>query len=303
MKVWPVIELALIADGACVMITVVRAEGSSPREAGARIILTRQGFHGTIGGGALEWKALATAQAMLGKPRATRLITQSLGPDLGQCCGGRVTLAIEAFDSNDLLTVEDFAARESEGPFTVTGRFPNLNVSEDFGERRRSVLIFGAGHVGRAVVLALAPLPYDVIWADPRAEAFPSAIPSNATIAVGDPLAVIAGAPVGAFAFIMSHSHPLDLGIADAALRNPKLVKVGVIGSATKRARFEKRLREAGVDEQRLKEMICPIGHGGIGSKLAAAIAVSVVAQILVLDEALAAKAQVPTPAGQMTAG
>jgi xanthine dehydrogenase accessory factor len=164
------------------------------------------------------------------------------------------------------------------------------------------VLIFGAGHVGRAVVLALAPLPYDVTWVDPRPEAFPSAVPANAEIVSGDPLSAVAGALEGSFAFIMSHSHPLDLAIADAALRNPKCVKVGVIGSATKRARFEKRLREAGIEERRVKELICPIGHGGIRSKLAAAIAVSVVAQILLLDEALMAARQLQKPPGQLRA-
>jgi xanthine dehydrogenase accessory factor len=287
MKVWAHIARALEADGSCAMVSVVRAEGSVPRERGARMVVTARGFHGSIGGGTLEWKALAEAQRLLGKPRAVKMLTQSLGPDLGQCCGGRVTLAIESFDAGSLPAAKDLAAREEQGPFTLSDRLPS--VTEGFGESRRRVLLFCAGHVGRAVMLALAPLPYDVTWADPRPEAFPAAMPQNVEPFAGNPLQAVVSAPEGALAFIMSHSHALDLSIAEAALRNPAIAHVGVIGSATKRARFERRLREAGVEEARVAAMICPIGVGGIRSKLPAAIAVSVAAQVITLDEALSA--------------
>jgi xanthine dehydrogenase accessory factor len=297
MKVWGLVARAVKAHGACAMVSVIKAEGSVPREEGARMVVTPQGFHGTIGGGTLEWKALAEAQRLLGKPGAVKMLTQSLGPDLGQCCGGRVTLAIENFSTASLAVVSDFAAREEQGPFTLTGRL-GPNVTERFGEARRSVLLFGAGHVGRAVMLALAPLPFDVTWADPRPEAFPAAMPQNVTPCAGNPLEVAEAAPQGSFAFIMSHSHPLDLAIAEVALRNPAIAHVGVIGSATKCARFTRRLREAGVDDARITAMICPIGVGGIRSKLPAAIAVSVAAQVITLDEALsAAPAQGNLPA------
>ena len=289
MKVWSLIARALEAHGACAMVSVVKAEGSVPREEGARMVVTPQGFHGTIGGGTLEWKALAEAQRLLGKPGAVKMLTQSLGPDLGQCCGGRVTLAIENFGTASLAMVRDFAAREEQGSFILTGRLGPPDIVERFGEARRRVLLFGAGHVGRAMMLALAPLPYDVTWADPRPEAFPAAMPQNVTPFAGNPLEVADAAPQGSFAFIMSHSHPLDLAIAEVALRNSAIAHVGVIGSATKRARFERRLREAGVDEARITSMICPIGVGGIRSKLPAAIAVSVAAQVITLDEALSA--------------
>jgi xanthine dehydrogenase accessory factor len=289
MKIWNLISRALEAHGTCAMVSVVKAEGSVPREEGARMVVTPNGFHGTIGGGTLEWKALAEAQRLLGKPRAVKMLTQSLGPDLGQCCGGRVSLAIESFGMGDLAEARERAAREDSGPFVVTGRLPA--ITERFGEARRPVLLFGAGHVGRAVMLALAPLPYEVTWADPRPEAFPAAMPQNVNAFAGEPLAIVASAPQGALAFIMSHSHALDLTIADAALRNLAIAHVGVIGSATKRVRFEKRLREAGVPEDRVQAMICPIGVGGIRSKLAAAIAVSVAAQVITLDEALSAAA------------
>jgi xanthine dehydrogenase accessory factor len=277
----------LEAQGSCALVSVTRAEGSVPREEGARMLVTRDGFHGTIGGGTLEWKALAEAQRLLGKPRQVKMLSQSLGPDLGQCCGGRVTLAIESFDTSSLAQAKDLAAREVQGPFTLSDRLPG--ITESFGERRRSVLVFGAGHVGRALILSLASLPFDVTWVDPRPEAFPGAMPQNVTGFSGDPLEAVAAASDGSLAMIMSHSHALDLAVADAALRNEAIAHVGVIGSATKRARFERRLKEAGVDRARVAAMICPIGIGGIRSKLAAAIAVSVAAQLITLDEALSA--------------
>ncbi|WP_373503352.1 xanthine dehydrogenase accessory protein XdhC [Aestuariivirga sp.] len=302
MKVWPLIERALVAHGTCAMVSVVKAEGSVPREQGARMVVTPEGFHGTIGGGTLEWRALAAAQSLLEKPRATKIIKQSLGPDLGQCCGGRVVLAVESFERTDLIRVQELAAREEQGPFMLRGRIAGLDVTESFGEQRRNVLVFGAGHVGRALVLALASLPFDVTWADPRPESFPSAAPSNVTIRHGDPLDAVAAAPPGSLAFVMSHSHALDLQIVDAALRNPNFAHVAVIGSATKRARFEKRLRDAGVEAERVAGLICPIGIGGIRSKLAAAIAVATAAQIITLDEAL--RSSFPQPlAHQRTAG
>ena len=286
MKVWPVMARALEEHGTVVLVSVVRAEGSTPREVGARMIVTPAGFHGTIGGGTLEWKALARAQAMLGRPAAVTTMTQSLGPDLGQCCGGRVTLAFEAFDPVGAAAVARLAAREAEGPFEIVNRIPGVPLTEQFGERRREVCVFGAGHVGRALMLALAPLPFHLTLVDPRRDQLPSVAPANVTLTSGDPAAIAASAPPGSFVFIMSHSHTLDLAIADAALRNPNVAEVALIGSATKRARFEKRLRDAGVDPARIAAMICPIGIGGIRSKHPAAIAASVAAQILALDEA-----------------
>ena len=132
MKVWPLIARALESQGTCAMVSVIKAEGSVPREEGARMIVSPQGFHGTIGGGTLEWKALAQAQALLGKPRAVKVLRQSLGPDLGQCCGGRVTLAIESFDSSSLAEARELAAREEQGPFTLSGRLPGVETSGRF---------------------------------------------------------------------------------------------------------------------------------------------------------------------------
>lgn len=302
MKVWPVIERALSVSATCVLVSVVKTEGSTPREVGARMIVTPEGFHGTIGGGTLEWRALAKAQAMLGRPAAVSTMSQSLGPDLGQCCGGRVTLAFEAFDRSRLPAVSDLASRECDGPFEIVNRISGIQCTEKFGEARRRVIVFGAGHVGRALMLALGPLPFDVMLVDPRRDQLPGVAPANVTLSADDQVAIAAEAPAGSFAFIMSHSHTLDLAIADAALRNGSIAQVALIGSATKRARFEKRLREAGVDPSRVAAMICPIGIGGIRSKHPAAIAASVSAQILMLDEG-ARLADAPSPAVKMMTG
>ena len=287
MKVWPLIERALATHGTCVMVSVIATEGSTPREVGARMAVTPQGFHGTIGGGTLEWKALATAQAMLGKPQTVRTMVQSLGPELGQCCGGRVKLVFEAFTRANLSAVRELAAREEQGIFEVTNRIAGIPLTEQFGESNRNVVIFGAGHVGRALMLALAPLPFNVSIVDPRREQLPRVVPGNVSASSADPVSVAAEASSGTFVFVMSHSHTLDLAITDAALRNPRITRTGLIGSATKRARFEKRLRESGVDAARIAELICPIGIAGIHSKHPSAIAVSVAAQIVMLDEEL----------------
>ena len=288
MKVWAHIAKTLEAHGTCSMISVVKVEGSTPREAGARIVVTPLGFHGTIGGGTLEWQAIAKAQALLGKPTQHKLSVHSLGPDLGQCCGGRVQLVTEVFARSDLAVATDFAAREENGLFAIAGRILAPDFSEQFGDSNRKLYLFGAGHVGRALVLALAPLPFDVIWIDPREGAFPAAVPSNVvTIKSENPAAEIADAPPGSFALVMTHSHALDLEIIDAVLRSPRFSYAGLIGSATKRARFSKRLREAGVAESRIDGLVCPVGIPSIKSKHPAAIAAATAVQLLEHDEVM----------------
>lgn len=288
MKVWAPIVKSLEAHGTCAMISVVKVEGSAPREVGARIVVTPVGFHGTIGGGTLEWQAIAKAQAMLGKPTEHRLSSHSLGPDLGQCCGGRVQLMTEVFAAHDLAGAKTYAEQEAQGAFVLSGRIVSPDFAEQFGDSNRRLYLFGAGHVGRALILALAPLPFDVIWIDPREGAFPSAVPSNVVaIRSENPVAEVADAPTESFALVMTHSHSLDFEIIDAVLRNPNFAYAGLIGSATKRARFSKRLREAGVAEERIEGMVCPIGVPRIKSKHPAAIAAATAVQLLERDELL----------------
>jgi xanthine dehydrogenase accessory factor len=306
MKTWSVILRMLETQDTCALVSVVATQGSAPREAGAHMIVTRDGYHGSIGGGTLEWRAIAAAQAMLGPNEASRITSHALGPELGQCCGGRVDLATETFTRDSLARVTELARREIEGPFTVSRRIAGRSVEQSFGESRRRIYLFGAGHVGRALVLALAPLPFDVHWIDPRPGAFPRAVPQNVTLhRLDEPARALADAPQGSLAFVMTHSHALDLAVVDAALRGPGIAHTGLIGSLTKRARFEKRLRDAGVAQDRIAALICPIGIAGIASKEPAMIAAATAAQILVLDEALklAKPADAPHHAGLRAGG
>jgi xanthine dehydrogenase accessory factor len=149
------------------------------------------------------------------------------------------------------------------------------------------VLLFGAGHVGRALVLALAVLPFRVTWIDSRPDAFPNAMPQNVSaIRAGRPASHVAEAPAGSLVAIMTHSHPLDLELTRAALARPDLPYVGVIGSDTKRARFVKRLRESGLGEDAIERLRCPIGIDGIDGKEPPVIAASVAAELLLVSQA-----------------
>ncbi len=316
--VWPRVLKGLDAHGSVAMVTVAATRGSAPREAGARLIVHPDGgFTGTIGGGTLEWRAIAVAQAALSNPSAPKAEVRkyALGPELGQCCGGNVDLVVEVIAADRRSEVAELAARETEGRLVTRGTISpegidrrivaedgmmpgsaalEANVlTEAFGDDRRPLILFGAGHVGRALVLALAPLPFAVTWVDPRPGAFPSHMPANVTPRhVAEPTAALAAMPAGSFVMVMSHSHQLDLALTHAALADDRFVHVGLIGSRTKRARFEKRLAEAAIAPERIAGLACPIGVGGIRSKAPAVIAAAAAAELLIRDEALRAMAR-----------
>lgn len=314
MLVWQRLLEAIDRHGKAAMATVVETRGSAPREAGARIVvLPDASFFGTIGGGTLEWRAIADLQAALARPLPhfyeNRRI--ALGPELGQCCGGRVDLALEVFDHSRRQEVVELAEAERAGPFRTRGeqgtdgklhrvidgsspigigsaRIDHGVVSEGFGDDSRVLYLFGAGHVGRALVLALAPLPFRVVWIDPRPDAFPQHVPANVRcLQPDDTPATLDGAPSGSFVLVMSHSHALDLAIVARALKGQDFAYVGLIGSETKRARFSSQLAGAGLARTEIERLVSPIGVAGIRSKLPAAIAASVTADLLVRDEGL----------------
>lgn len=312
MKIWPTIAATIERTGAAALVTVVDVRGSAPRDAGARMVVGRDGrFQGTIGGGALEWQALAAAQKLFAGRDAPSAVTlaAALGPDLGQCCGGRVTLSIERFEAGDRDWIDDLAGREAHGPLVTRGlpsadgrirRQPietaaqadlrqdtDGSLIERFGASVLPVLLFGAGHVGRAVVLALAPLPVTVCWVDGRPDAFPEHVPANCRLSSELPATVLAGALEGTAVLAMTHSHPLDLDIVARALTDDRFVFVGVIGSRTKRRRFEGMLRQAGIDDGRIGRLVCPIGLPDLSGKEPAVIAAGVAAQLLLLRAAL----------------
>ena len=234
----------------------------------------------------------------------------ALGPDLAQCCGGRVEWRIETFDRRDLEDLAALAAAEALGPATIraaVGRDGRIERrleddrrggappaapadadgwTEPIGEIARAVFLFGAGHVGRALALALAPLPFGLRWIDSRREAFPAHAPANVALIHAPELAAeLANAPDGALIVVMTHSHALDLEIVAEALRAARFAYVGLIGSATKRARFLSQMRAAGLPETALAKLICPIGLPGIEGKDPAVIAASTAAQLLMAAE------------------
>lgn len=326
---WSQLREAIARHGRAALVTVVATRGSAPREAGARLIVLADGtFSGTVGGGTLEWRAIALAQSLLSKPARERVQIRkfALGPELGQCCGGQVELIVELIGEEEGAMVAALAEREETGAFTTQANVSTTEgvrrqvvegidalaeaaawqgdlLVERFGASTRPLILFGAGHVGRALVLSLAPLPFSVTWVDPRPGAFPSHLPANVTpVQADDPIDILRTGGNGSFVLVMTHSHQLDLAIVAAALAEERFPYVGLIGSSTKRARFEKRLGEIGIARERIAELVCPIGIAGIGSKAPASIAAATAAQLLIRDEALRAAKSDPV-AHQRRAG
>ena len=248
------------------LITVTRAQGSVPREEGTRMLVTASHAIGTIGGGHLELKAIAFARAMLASGDAG--IHQQhypLGPALGQCCGGAVTLGFERLQAQHLLG------------------WPATAV-------RFHLQLFGAGHVGRAIARLLATLHVSVDWIDEREDEFPATLIDNGwpdhirKVAVDAVEGEVRRAPARSFYLVLTHQHDLDLCITEAILRRGDFGFVGLIGSRTKRQRFEHRFQQRGIAPEVIARMVCPIGLPGIAGKEPEVIAVSVVAQLLALS-------------------
>ena len=305
MGVWNTICTQLASNQICAMVTILQTRGSAPREAGVRmIVLANGGFSGTIGGGALEWEAIAMARVAIAKTQTDGFgptlhqSQQALGPDLGQCCGGSVSLLLEVIEPDRLAELSVLAEAEKAGAFETESKIKVSRVErsiiaaddpardgcfrEQFGANKQTLALFGAGHVGRALMLALAPLDFRVVWIDPRANAFPEVVPGDVVTTQSlDPVGELQGLPDDAFILVMTHSHALDFDLVSAALLERRFAYVGLIGSDTKRARFRRRLRQAGLADKDIEKMVCPIGIPGIQSKQPNAIGASVVADLL----------------------
>lgn len=256
-----------LSQSALVLVWVDHTQGSVPREAGAWMAVTPERVINTIGGGHLEFQAIEEARALLHRPVAEPLVLRyALGPSLGQCCGGVVHLRYEHLQRHTLAQAVQRVQR--------------------LGMNGTSVALFGGGHVGRALIQVLAPLPFDVTWIDSRDEIFPSPLPAHIRTEHSDPvqLAVDDLAP-GSLVLIMSFSHAEDLEVVAACLRRHRqhadLPYVGLIGSATKWATFRHRLEARGFTAQELAHITCPIGVPGIEGKEPEVIAVAVAAQLL----------------------
>ena len=409
---WPHLHALLAAGTTAVLVTIALARGSVPRDAGTRMIVTRDRVSSTIGGGNLELQAIAQANRMLGmlggpgipggdesdgdgngrdggdgraqgqvQAQALHYQDYPLGPLLNQCCGGTASLLYERFTPGDAGHIARLAAtpafilsrlsgtdpekrpvtaagtevgpeaereagisdaaapRDGDVPenvltLTESGLSENVlgeNVLaegtltestlalaesgplllmadgqpiglggqprqaayllEPAGAARRPLFIFGAGHVGRAVVRALADLPFRITWIDSRAEEFPEHIPANTRKHLLDPVtgdmaAEVAAAPAGAFYLVFTHSHDLDFAVTAAVLARGDARYCGLIGSRTKRTRFVRRFeREEGLSPADIARLTCPIGIAGIPGKAPAHIAVAVAAELLRLTD------------------
>ena len=257
-----------------VVVEVTRARGSVPREAGTRMLVGAGACAGTLGGGHLELKAMAQARALMaGEPGVPTHAHYPLGPALGQCCGGAVTLDFSPLDGAALAA----------WPHAPAGFHLQL---------------YGAGHVGRAIALALVPMHADVDWIDARADEFEAVAgrfgatwPGHIRRVIVDadePLeAQVADAPAGAFYLVLTHRHDLDLAITEAILRRGDFGYLGLIGSRTKKQRFVHQLERRGLANQLIERITCPIGIPGISGKQPEVIAAAVVAQLLQVAEAL----------------
>ena len=287
-----------VADhGPVARVVIGAVKGSSPREVGASMLVWANGQSGTIGGGALEWQAAARARAMLGAGGA-RLDHEALGPSLGQCCGGAVTLLTEVYDAQNLPDGGDVIARATEGsamPLAVKrlidrargqGVMPAPQLLqgwmvEPVARPTRQLWVWGAGHVGRALVEVLAPLPgLAITWVDTAPDRFPETLPDTArALPVPDPGLAVALAPKDAEHLILTYSHALDLDLCHRLLTHG-FSACGLIGSATKWARFRSRLAALGHSAPAIDRIDCPIGNPSLG-KHPQAIAIGVASAFL----------------------
>lgn len=287
---------AVAEHGTVTRVVVAALRGSSPREVGAAMLVWENGQSGTIGGGTLEFQAAQTARAQSGK---TVLSHHALGPDLGQCCGGAVTLLSERYDAERLDSLDrDVIARptsDSPMPMSVKRLLAQARGQGIAPEPRlldgwmieavhkppRQIWIWGAGHVGRALVDVLAPLPdLAITWVDTGVERFPEEIPSDVTmVPAAKPADLVRHSPSDAEHLVLTYSHTLDLELCNRLL-NHSFAFAGLIGSATKWARFRSRLAALGHAPGHIARITCPIGDPTLG-KHPQMIAVGVAAQLL----------------------
>jgi len=312
---------ALRKGQSATLVTVVMAQGSGPRNPGAHMLVLLDGsIAGTVGGGELEWQAIEEAKSSQEAVWRKEFV---LGPDLGQCCGGRMTLQFErctpeqlpawqamlqnpeAFYWSVFDPDQSVVLRRSPSQAMLDSLKEELSLFhtidthsylERFAEKRLPLFLFGAGHVGKALSMALASLPIKVTWLDSRVEVFPSVVPRSITTRTfSKASAELESLPQKSVVLVMTHDHSLDLDICSSALECEACSFVGLIGSGTKKARFIKRLTDVGISNDRLKRFHCPIGIEGITSKEPAAIAASVAAQLLQLREVVFGNSAIKT--------
>lgn len=334
---------ASAAGEPAVLVTVADIRGSSPREIGAKMIVTSGATVGTIGGGQLEYQATHVAADMLGADQPM-LRSFPLGSSTDQCCGGVVEILFEPVPGELPVWLRDLSTLHGQHePAVITTRISTssplkfvVTASDVFGTdhadpdmvaaarallqdkpaARRNVqafyepvlppdlniAVFGAGHVGAAIVAALSKLDCSIRWVDNRENMF-RAVPANVLpIEAAEPALEVAAMPAGSFYLVVTHSHTLDFEICDRVLRRGDAQYCGTIGSQTKRRRFEQRFRQDGLSQETIDRLVCPIGVDGITGKRPAEIAISVAAELLRVRDHAAASSEVE-PAGARPPG
>lgn len=292
---------AVAAHGMVARLVVAAHDGSSPREVGAAMLVWADGMSGTIGGGTLEWEAATRARGMLDRV-ASRLDREALGPKLGQCCGGRVTVLTEVYDATAVAALSQgaviarpvvagdpmpLAVRRLLADARSKGQLPAAQLLqgwmvEPVARPERQIWLWGAGHVGRALAGVLAPLPgFDLTWIDTARDRFPPELPAGvAPLWNANPAGLVRHVPAVAEHLIVTYSHALDLELCHRLLSRGEFRFMGLIGSETKRARFRSRLSALGHAATAIDRITCPIGDVSLG-KHPQAIAVGVAMQLL----------------------
>ena len=238
---------------AYVLVTVIGTRGSSPRETGSKMVVTAEQSFDTIGGGHLEYKAIAKARELMLDPQDSQYLEEyPLGASLGQCCGGKVSV-----------------------------------LFEHFAACGKDVWLFGAGHVAKAMMPLFAELPLRIHWVDSREEQFPTAVPRNVQPCLSDdPVAELARASAGSYMLVITHNHQLDYELTEAALKRGDLGFIGVIGSDTKALRFRQRLAHRQFSAADIDRLTCPLGLGQVPGKRPMEVAISVVGQLISIYQA-----------------
>jgi len=298
---WPAAALELLdREPTVVRVVIAQARGSVPRDAGVSMLVSGAGLLGTIGGGQLEWQAVAAARALLDPAReAATLQHFTLATDLGQCCGGVVDVWMERYTRENLGALRRAQAASGRGAAlwcsAMHGATLRHEVLVDGSALPEALALLGAPRAKAVPQLSVeadgqvrllerldAELPVRLTWIDPRPELLPAVPGREVTVLeIAEPVQSVARAPAGTYFVVLTHSHSLDYQLCREILRRADQAWIGVIGSKSKAARFRSRLLRDGFSPAAVAQLVCPMGVAGIASKWPAAIAVSVATQLL----------------------
>ena len=288
---WAQAALSKLDEGYVCLVAVCEVKGSAPREAGAVMLVYKNHIDGSIGGGELEFQAIKTARKDIPETTFSRQVrSYPLGPALGQCCGGHVKLMFEWYGPNSQPVLAQLAAQKkgfslhptSAQDSPIIAIHPsNEMLCLPLDAQQQLVFLYGAGHVGRAVVQLARHLPCQIYWVDTDDDRFPKDIAEGVIkLTARHPETIARRAPSDGIHLIMTYSHQLDFEIVSAVLGCSNFARCGLIGSETKAARFNKRLRDAGVNSDAVEKLTCPIGLPEVAGKKPLQVALSVTAQL-----------------------